>query len=54
MDVINDLKVIEEDLENVDEKCKKVNCNDLYNAIRATMKLIYDFMFCCCKLTNKQ
>ena len=25
--VINDIKVIEEDLENVEKKCEKVNCN---------------------------
>ena len=49
--VINDLKVIEEDLENVEKnlKCEKVNCNALYEAIMATFKLIYDLIFCCCK-----
>ena len=26
-DVIHDLKVIEEDIENVEQKCEKVNCN---------------------------
>ena len=25
-DVINDIKVIEEDLENVEKKCENVNC----------------------------
>ncbi len=48
-DVINDIKVIEEDLENVEKKCEKINCGALYDAIVATIKLIYDLLFCCCK-----
>ena len=51
-DVIQDIKVIEEDLENVEKKCGKVNCNALYDAIVATFKLIYDLIFCCCKKKN--
>jgi len=49
--VINDIKVIEEDLENVEQKCEKVNCMALYDAVTgiATFKLIYDLLFCCCK-----
>jgi hypothetical protein len=47
--VINDIKLIEEDLENVEKKCEKVNCNAIYEAIVATIKLIYDLIFCCCK-----
>ena len=47
--VINDIKVIEEDLENVEKKCEKVNCSALYDAVMATLKLIYDLLFCCCK-----
>ena len=46
--VINDIKVIEEDLENVEKKCEKVNCNALFDAVMATFKLIYDLLFCCC------
>ena len=48
-DVIQDIKVIEEDLENFEKKIEKVNCNALYDAIVATFKLIYDLIFCCCK-----
>ena len=44
-DVIHDIKIIGEDLENVENKCEKVNCG----AIVATIKLIYDLLFCCCK-----
>ena len=48
---MNDIKVIEEDWENV-EKNVKVNCGALYDAIIATIKLIYDMLFCCCKKKN--
>jgi hypothetical protein len=47
--VISDIHVIEEDLENVEKKCEKVNCQAIYDVIVATMKLIYDLMFFCCK-----
>jgi hypothetical protein len=53
-DVINDIKAIEEDLENVEQKCEKVNCSALYDAIIATIKLIYDLLFYCCKKKDKQ
>ena len=48
-DVIHDIQVIEEDVKDVEQKCKKVNCYALYYAIVATIKLIYDILFCCCK-----
>ena len=48
-DVIHDIQVIEEDVKDVEQKCKKVNCNALYDAIIATIKLIYDLLFYCCK-----
>jgi len=48
-DVIHDIQFIEEDVKDVEQKCKKVNCYALYDAIVATIKLIYDILFCCCK-----
>ena len=48
-DVIHDIQVIEEDVKDAEQKCKKVNCYALYDAIVATIKLIYDILFCCCK-----
>ena len=48
-DVFNDIKVIEENLQNVEQKCEKVNCAALYDAVIATLKLLYDLLFCCCK-----
>ncbi len=46
---IDNIHVIEEDLENVEKKCEKVNCAALYDVIVATMKLIYDLLFFCVK-----
>ena len=55
-DVIHDIKIIEEDLENVEKKCENVNCGALYDAIVATIKLIYDLYFVVArrKIRNKQ
>ena len=49
---MENVKVIEEDLENVEKKCEKVNCIALYEVIIATLKLIYDIIFCCRKKEN--
>jgi len=49
---MENVKTIEEDLENVEKKCEKVNCTALYEAIIATLKLIYDIIFCCSKKEN--
>ncbi len=34
----------------------KVNCTALYDAVIATLKLLHDLLFCCCKMKirNKQ
>jgi hypothetical protein len=51
-DVINDIKLIEDGLENVEKKCEKVTCATVYDAIIATIKLLYDLLFCYCKRKN--
>ena len=51
-DVIHDLQVIEQDVIDVEQKCEKVNCKAFYDAVIATIKLIYDILFCCCKKKN--
>ncbi len=53
-DVIHDIQVIEEDVKDIEQKCKKVNCYALYDAIVATIKLIYDILFCYCKKKDKK
>ena len=49
MDVINEITVLEDDVKQVNEKCKRVNCAALYDAITATLKLLYDLICICCK-----
>ena len=49
MDVVNEIVVLEEDVKDVNEKCKRVNCAALYDAIAATFKLLYDLIFIRCK-----
>ena len=49
MDVIDEIAVLEEDVKEVNEKCKRVNCSALYDAMMATFKLVYDLIFMCCK-----
>ena len=47
--VINDIQVLEEDVKQVTEKCQKVNCSAVFDAIAATFKLFLDLIFMCCK-----
>ena len=47
--VIQDIEVIEKDLEQVYEKCRKINCSALYDSITAMFKLLYDLIYICCK-----
>ncbi len=49
MDVIAEVEVLETDVKDCEEKCKKVNCSAIYDAIIATFKLIYDLLFMCVK-----
>ena len=47
MDFVKDVTVIEEDLEDVNNKCDKIQCIGVYSAFRAVIKLIVDlFRFC--------
>ena len=49
MDVAQEIEVIENDVKDCDEKCKKLNCYALYDAIMASLKVLYDLIFVCCK-----
>ena len=49
MDVINDIEVLETDVKDCNEKCQRVNCEALYDAIMSSLKLLYDLVFMCCK-----
>ena len=49
MDVVNEIEVIEDDLKDCEEKCQRVNCSAVYDAIMSSLKLLYDLIFMCCK-----
>ena len=49
MDVVSDIEVIESDVRDVEQKCEKVNCSAIYDAIIASLKLLYDLIFVCTK-----
>jgi hypothetical protein len=51
MDVVNDVQVLENievletDVKDCNEKCKRVNCSAIYDAIMSSLKLLYDLIF---------
>ena len=49
MDVVAEFEVLESDVKDVEQKCKKVNCSAIYDAIIASLKLLYDLIFVCTK-----
>ena len=49
MDVVNEIEVSESDVKDCNEKCQRVNCNAIYDAIMSTLKLMYDLIFMCCR-----
>jgi hypothetical protein len=49
MDVIAEFEVLESDVKDVEQKCEKVNCSAIYDAIIASLKLLYDLIFVCTK-----
>ena len=49
MDVITDIEVLETNLKDCEEKCQRVNCSAIYDAIISSFKLLYDLIFICCK-----
>ena len=49
MDVVAEFEVLESDVRDVEQKCEKVNCSAIYDAIIASLKLLYDLIFICAK-----
>ena len=49
MELSEDIKVIEDDLQETYTKCQRVNCSAIYDAIMSSFKLLYDLFFMCCK-----
>ena len=46
MDFVNEVKVIEDDIEDVEKKCNKIQCGGVYDAFKAVIKLIVDIFKC--------
>ena len=49
MDVINEVEILENDIEEVKTKCDKNQCNLIYDAFYAVIKLFKDFLICITK-----
>ncbi len=45
---VNEIEILETDVKDCNEKCKRVNCNAIYDAIISAFKLIYDLTIMCC------
>ena len=54
MDVVNEIEVLENDRKDCEEKCQRVNCSAIYDAIMSSFKLLYDLFFMCCALGPEQ
>ncbi len=48
---MDDIIKIEHDVEEIENKCNKIQFNGVYDAINAVIKLISD-IFKCCKTKN--
>ena len=46
MDFDNEVHVIENDIEDVENKCNKIQCGGVYDAFKAVIKLIVDIFNC--------
>ena len=46
MDFVNEVHVIEEDINDVEKKCNKIQCGGVYDAFKAVIKLIVDLFNC--------
>ena len=49
IEIIEQYLHVVDDVKDVNEKCKRVNCSALYDASAATFQLLYDLIFMCCK-----
>ena len=47
MDVVNEIEILETDVKDCNEKCQRVNCHAIYEAIMSSLKLLYDLIFIC-------
>ncbi len=54
MDVVNEIEILETDVKDCSEKCQRVNCNAIYDAIMSSLKLMYDLICMCTKKKSEQ
>ena len=47
--IVEEVNVIEQDIEEVNDKCNKIQCSPLYNAFNAVIKLFTDIFKCLVK-----
>ena len=50
--VIDEVNVIKKDIDDVNDKCSKIQCLSLYDSLNAFLKLIYDILKCFKPKTN--
>ena len=52
--VVEEVNVIEKDILDVNKKCNKIQCQPIYSALDAVIKLLYDIFKCfkCFKKSN--
>ena len=43
---VNEVHVIENDIEDAEKKCNKIQCGGVYDAFKAVIKLIVDIFNC--------
>ena len=47
MNFVEDVNIIEDDVQSINDKCDKINCNPIYETFKAILKLFVDlFRFC--------
>ncbi len=49
MDVVNEIEILETDVADYNEKCQRVNCSAIYDAIMSSLKLLHVLIFMCAK-----
>ena len=48
-----EIKIIESDINDMEEDAKKINCEAVLDLIKHTLKCIYHLFTCCLKKKNK-
>ena len=41
MDVVNEIEVLENNVKDCNEKCQRVNCSAIYDAIMSSFRVVY-------------